>query len=184
MPIYNLVSESRPAIWGLNGLGSDFAARQAIRDQYQAVAGSLRQLAPSLPANFQAVVNLYLSHVSSVIARGATSDDLKRIKTKLGEWEALLLAQMAAERAATERVAAEYAAEAAAERERLERVAAEREAAERAAAERAARERAAAADVSYQAPLAPGIAPPVASDCGCNRGDNFLAQEVISCRLR
>jgi len=161
MPIFNLGRESRPNTWALSGLGSSFAERQAIREQYQAVASSLRKLAPSLPSNFQAVVNLYLSHVSSVIARGATATDLQRIKKKLGEWEALLLAQMAAEQAATERVAAEYAAEAAAERARLERVAEERRAIEQEAAQRAA-----AADVmpdvSYEAAdVAPSIVEPI-----------------------
>lgn len=163
MPIYNLVRESGPDTWALNGLGSSFAERQAIRDQYQAVADSLRRLAPSLPSNFQAVVKIYLSHVASVIARGATAIDLQRIKKKLGEWEALLLAQMAAEQAATERVAAEYAAEAAAERERVERVAAERRAREQAAVERSERAAAGATlPVSYEAPTAPYVAPSVA----------------------
>jgi len=169
MPIYNLVSESRPGTWALNGLGLNFAQRQAIRDQYQAVAGSLRKLAPSLPSNLQAVVKIYLSHVSSVIARGATVTDLQQIKKKLGEWEALLLAQMAAETAATERVAAEFAAEAAAERARVERVAAERKAAERVASERAA---AAAAGIPYQAPLVPGVAPPAAEPLTAGLMDN------------
>lgn len=151
---------------------TSFWGRQAIRDQYQAAANALRELAPKLPVSFQSVVSLHLAEVSRVIARGATLTDLKSLKAKVAEWERLSLEQVAAELAATERVAAQYAAEAAAERERVERVAARRRAIEQAAAAAAAGVSYEAPTTLYEAPTALYEAPPVAAPLMAGLMDN------------
>jgi len=174
MPIFNTYVQG--PVEGLGAFGSvgGFKERQAIRDQYLAVVRGVQGLVPQLPSDMQVIVNLYLNHVASVIARGATISDVQEIEGKLAQWEAVYLSRIAAEQAATERVAAEYAVEAATERERVKRLAAERaaearaataRAAEaRAATERAAEARAAAAaaaepPVTYPAVTTPSILP-------------------------
>lgn len=149
MPVYDSFRDVRPTMIALSGLGSTFAERQAIRDQYAAGANALRTLAPNLPESLKAIVSMYLVKVSAVIARGATLTDLNRLKARLSEWNEMLISQAAAEQAATERVAAEYAAEAATERARVKLVTA----GQATTAEQVATKRAAAAKQAVSDPL-------------------------------
>lgn len=122
MPLYNRVRDIQTS--GMSGLdifgpSSKFKFAQRIRDEYNAMADNLRDTVDSMPVFLQGLVRMYLPRTRAVIARGAVESDKQEIIAKIAEWDALLVAQMAVERAAVSRVVAEQQAEALRDRARI-----------------------------------------------------------------
>jgi len=78
-------------IFDVFGPTEAFQTRQAIRDEYQGLAGQFRRTVPSLPSDLKAVFSPYLGHVNAVIVRGATAADVSDIKGKLAELQAMMI---------------------------------------------------------------------------------------------
>lgn len=79
--------ERRDIFETIFGPRTGFATRQAVRDEYQSLAGRIRRMPndTTLSAQVRAVALAYLGRLDGVIARGATESDLSEIKLKLEE---------------------------------------------------------------------------------------------------
>ena len=83
-------SEEGGGTFDIFGPTAAFQSRQAVREEYQSLADNIRRLAPTLSGAVRNAVDLYLGHISGVIARGATAADLAELKEKSAEWEAMM----------------------------------------------------------------------------------------------
>lgn len=169
---YGYARNRRPVARGLDGL-EGFEERQAIRDEYNALAGHLQEIVSTMPPCIRPAVEMYLGRARAVIGRGAQHGDLMEIRAKVAEWEVIIFQVGAAERAAVARVVAEQQAAAlkaeaqmVAASEAADRIVAAKEAAAEAAAQRAAaaatveqRAAAAASDAQARADVPPGTVP-------------------------
>lgn len=76
---------------------STFSGRQQIRERYQELADTLRDIVHLVPDRMRPAIQRYLNHVSDVIARGAIAADVAEFEAKLDEWtetEKSLIASM------------------------------------------------------------------------------------------
>lgn len=73
-----------------------FSGRQQIREQYQEMAETLRGVVHLVHERMQPAVKRYLNHVSDVISRGATANDVAEFNAKIDEWTQTEKALMAA----------------------------------------------------------------------------------------
>jgi hypothetical protein len=80
------------SVFDIFGPTEEFQSRQAIRDEYQGLAGQFRRTVPGLPADLKAMFSPYLAHIDAVIVRGATASDLSDIKGKLAGLQAMMMA--------------------------------------------------------------------------------------------
>lgn len=80
------------SVFDIFGPTEEFQSRQAIRYEYQGLAGQFRRMVPSLPLDLKAMFTPYLAHIDTVILRGATAADLPDIKGKLAELQAMMMA--------------------------------------------------------------------------------------------
>lgn len=80
------------SVFDVFGPTEEFQSRQAIRNEYQGLAGQFRRIVPTLPSDLKAMFSPYLSHINAVIVRGATAADLPDIKGKLAELQRMMIA--------------------------------------------------------------------------------------------
>jgi hypothetical protein len=74
------------------GPTAGFQERQAIRDEYNALADGLRDSLPGMPPGIvKEAIAMYLPVTRSVIVRGAKAADLSELKAKADEWRALAM---------------------------------------------------------------------------------------------
>lgn len=71
------------------GPTAGFQERQAIRDEYNALAGSIVGLLPTLTGPVKDAITFYRATIDSVVARGAKAADLAELKEKAAEWRAM-----------------------------------------------------------------------------------------------
>jgi len=93
LTIAEKVEESKgKSVFDIFGPTEEFQSRQAVREEYQGLAGQFRRMVPVLPPDLKAMFTPYLAHIDVVIVRGATAVDLPDIKGKLAEMQAMMMA--------------------------------------------------------------------------------------------
>jgi len=84
-------------VFDIFGPTQEFREAQAVRDEYNAMADSLRDNLPSMPESaVKRSMSVYLPITRSVIARGAKASDLAELKAKFAEWAEMSSAAAAA----------------------------------------------------------------------------------------
>ena len=77
------------SIFSVFGPTPGFQERQAIRDEYNALADSIKRMYPTLTGPVRDAVGFYLPTIEGVIARGAKAADLAELRDKAAVWQSM-----------------------------------------------------------------------------------------------